>query len=127
MTEKAAAAPEPVAVAIVSSDDNDSVYATVQWLLNPMPGGSLLYEHPFDTSERVAELEEQARHDNLSMAILRQRVALLEGLLREAMPLFLAGYITDAVLDDDLPEPMRAHLERRRNLFERIRAALEGK
>jgi hypothetical protein len=61
------------------------------------------------------------------MAILRQRVALLEGLLREAMPLFLAGYITDAVLDDDLPEPMRAHLERRRNLFERIRAALEGK
>jgi hypothetical protein len=75
---KAAASPEPVA--IVSSDDNDSVYATVQWLLNPMPGGSLLYEHPFDTAERIA---------------------LLEGLLREAFV---------AINHGDLSERIRAAL-----------------
>lgn len=74
---------EPVAHVVTDIDggnkrvcfySNKALYETPVW--------AKLYAHP---DPRIAALTEQARHDDLSIAILRSRNEKMEGLLREVL------------------------------------------
>ena len=52
----------PVAVARVAEAQHDAIEAHIEWLYNPMPVGTLLYESPEDAAVRAVTTPEPPPH-----------------------------------------------------------------